>query len=438
VEVEQWGRIADMSQVKFDAEKIKRDFPILKRRIHGKPLVYLDNAATSQKPKQVIEAMVDYYENHNANVHRGIHTLGDESTRMYAEAREKVAAFVGALTNELIFVRNATEAINLVAYAWARGNLGEGRVIVTSELEHHSNLVTWQEVAKATGVGVAFARVNEEGAVDMEDLEYLLEALRDEVGLVALSAVSNATGAELPIGRVTDLRKKYCKQAKVLIDGAQSTSHKKTEFGKWGVDFLAFSGHKMYGPMGIGGLVVKESVFEEMGPFLVGGGMIDEVELIGTTWGDVPDKYDAGTPNVAGAVGLAAAVEYLEKIGMDKVEEHGRELTRYAVERLGQVDKVRVVGPSFAKASEGEPGKKLSRLGSVAFVYKGVHAHDVAQILDSEGIAVRSGHHCTMPLHAKFEWVATTRASFGIYNTKEDVDRLVEGLGKVGKVFKLT
>lgn len=441
----------------FDLEMIRDDFPILSRKVNGKPLVYLDNAATSQKPQVVIDALVDYYRNHNANVHRGIHTLGDESTRMYAEAREKIASFLGAKPNELVLVRNTTEAINLVAFAWARENLKEGdpstnsgqSVIVVSELEHHSNLVTWQEVAKATGAGVAFVKVNNSGEIDLEDFEYLLEALGEEVKLIALSAVSNTTGAELDIERVIKIKKKYAKSAKILIDGAQSVPQKKTEFDQWGVDFLAFSGHKMYGPMGIGGLLVKEQVFAEMGVFLTGGGMIAAVELTGTEFGDIPDKYDAGTPNVAGAVGLAAACEYLEVLEMDQVEKHARELTEYAVEKLSKISCISLIGPmkrncksetlsSKKNLNRKAENSKLGRLGSVAFVYEGVHAHDVAQVLDSEGVAVRSGHHCTQPLHSKFGWVATTRASFGIYNTKADVDKLVEGLEKVKKVFKLT
>jgi len=406
-------------------DEIKKDFPILARKINGKRLVYLDNAATSQKPKQVIEAMVEYYQNHNANVHRGIHTLGDESTRVFHEAKEKVATFLGAKSNELVWVRNTTEAINLVAYAWARENLKTGEVIVTSELEHHSNLVTWQEVAKATGAGVVYVSVNDQGEIDIEELAMLLDEIGDQVRLVALTMVSNATGAELPTEEVIEIVKKRAKGARVLLDGAQAVPHKRVEFDRLGADFLAFSGHKMYGPMGIGGLLVKQERFEEMGPFLVGGGMIDEVHLLGTSFGEVPEKYEAGTPDVAGAVGLAAAVEYLEKLDMNEVERHDREMVAYGLERLGKVNEVKLVGPNADK-----------RLGSVAFTYEGVHAHDVAQVLDSQGVAVRSGHHCTMPFHEKMKLVATTRASFGIYNDKEDVDALVEALGKVKQVFR--
>ena len=401
---------------------IKKDFPILERKVHEKPLVYLDNAATSQKPKQVVEAMVDYYYNHNANVHRGIHVLGDESTKLYHESRDVIAKFFGAKSNELIFVRNTTEAINLVAYSWARNNISEGELIVTSELEHHSNLVTWQEVARETGAGLVYVNVGKDGQVDMEDLDAVLDKLGKDVKLIALTGVSNATGAELDVSKLIELKKKYAGGAKILLDGAQMAPHKRINFDKLGVEFLGFSGHKMYGPMGVGGLLVKEEVLKKMQPVLVGGGMISEVELLGTTYADLPDRFDAGTPNVAGAVGLMAACIYLEKIGMNDVEKHGRELASYAYKKLSDLEVVEVVGPE-------------KRLGSVAFRYKGVHAHDVAQVLDSEGIAVRSGHHCTMPLHNKFEWVATTRASFGIYNSKEDVNSLVKALEKVEKVF---
>jgi len=410
----------------FDVAKIKNDFPILKRKVNGKGLVYLDNAATSQKPQAVIDALVEYYSQHNANVHRGIHTLGDESTKAFHAARDAVAGFVGVDSKELIWVRNSTEAINLVAYAWARKSLKDGDLIITSELEHHSNIVTWQEVAKDTGAQLSYVDVNENGQVDMKHLEAMLESLGGQVKLVALAHVSNATGAVLPVKQVVKLCKKFTKGAKVLIDAAQSVPHMKVDFAKLDVDFMAFSGHKMYGPMGIGGLVVKQELLETMQPFLVGGGMISEVHLNGTEFGELPDKFDAGTPNVAGAVGLASACEYLEGIGMEEVERHGIELVEYCLESLKGTGRISLIGPIDV----------AHRLGSVAFVMEGVHAHDVAQVLDSEGIAVRR-HHCTMPLHEKFEWVATTRASFGIYNSKQDIDRLVKALEKVKEMFKL-
>jgi len=431
----------------MNTNKIKADFPILSRKINDKSLVYLDNAATTQKPKQVIRAISDYYEQHNANVHRGIHKLSEESTGLFEEARKTVVGFMGAKPNELVWVRNTTEAINLVAQSWARQNLKTGDVIIASELEHHSNLIPWQVVAKETGAGLTFVDVTPDGQVDLEHLEMMLEAMKNEVKLVALSALSNTTGAELDVERVVKMVRKYAKNAKILLDGAQWVGRKKTEFDRWGVDFWAFSGHKMYGPMGIGGLVVKREVLEETEPWLTGGGMIEEVELTSATYTPIPERWDAGAPDVAGAVGLARACVYLDGLGMEKVEEHERELTRYAVGRLKEIPEIEMVGPvgeitkyqaPITKQIQNSNNQnfKPNRLGSVAFLYMGVHAHDVAQILDNEGVAVRSGHHCTMPLHTKMGWAATTRASFGVYNTKSDVDRLVEGLEKVNKVFR--
>lgn len=395
----------------LDVDQIKRDFPILQRQINGQPLVYLDNAATSQKPRQVIEAMVDYYQQHNANVHRGIHTLGDESTRMYQQARKKIAKFIGAGdANELVFVRNTTEGINLVAYSWGTANVSKGDVIVTTEMEHHSNLVPWQELAKRVGARLEYT--------DMEDLD---EKLKLKPKLLALVHVSNFLGTINPIREIVS----KCKSVKVLVDGAQAVPHMPVDVRKLGCDFYAFSGHKMYGPMGIGGLWVKREILEDMQPFMTGGGMISEVHKTGTVFADLPDRFDAGTPNVAGAVGLAAAVEYLEKIGMNNVRTHAKELIEYALNKLKSIKGIKIYGP-----------REIERRGGlVAFSVKGIHAHDVAQVLDSEGIAVRSGHHCTMPMHEKLGISGTTRASFGIYNTKEDIDRLIEGLEKVRQVF---
>lgn len=395
----------------LDADQIRRDFPILQRQINGRPLVYLDNAATSQKPRQVIEAMVDYYQQHNANVHRGIHTLGDESTRMYQQARKKIAEFIGAGdANELVFVRNTTEGINLVAYSWGTANVSKGDVILTTEMEHHSNLVPWQELAKRVGARVEYT--------DMEDLD---EKLKLKPKLLALVHVSNFLGTINPIREIVS----KCKGVKILVDGAQAVSQMPVDVRKLGCDFYAFSGHKMYGPMGIGGLWVKREILEDMQPFMTGGGMISEVHKTGTVFADLPDRFDAGTPNVAGAVGLAAAVEYLEKIGMDQVRGHSKELTNHLINKLSNLSFVKIYGPTDSD----------KRGGLVAFTVEGVHAHDVAQVLDSEGIAVRSGHHCTMPMHEKLGIAATVRASFGIYNTKEDIDRLIEGLEKVRQVF---
>jgi cysteine desulfurase / selenocysteine lyase len=394
---------------------VKQDFPILSRKINGKPLVYLDNAATSQKPKAVIEAMVDYYENHNANVHRGIHTLGDESTRMYQQAREKVAKFIGASDpNELVFVRNTTEGINLVAYAWGMANVGKGEVILTTDMEHHSNMVPWQELAKRTGARVEYT--------DMDDLA---KKLKLKPKLIAIAHVSNFLGTINDIRLTVQLATRHVPRAKVLVDGAQAVPQMPVDVQDLGIDFYAFSGHKMYGPMGIGGLWVRKEILERMGPFMTGGGTISEVHTTGTIFTDLPDRFDAGTPNVAGAVGLAAAAKYLERIGMQNVRAHAKELTNHLINQLSNLEFVKIYGPKDID----------KRGGLVAFTVEGVHAHDVAQVLDSEGIAVRSGHHCTMPMHEKLGIAATVRASFGIYNTKEEVDKLIEGLGKVKKVF---
>ncbi len=409
----------------MDIQAIRADFPILSRKIHDKSLTYLDNAATSQKPRQVIQAIVAYYEQHNANVHRGIHVLGDESTRMYHEARETVAKFIGAVDPlELVFVRNTTEGINLVAFSWGMENLGNGDVILTSEMEHHSNIVPWQELGKRVGARVEYVHVNPEtGELDLDHLGTLLKL---KPKLVALTHASNFLGTINPITRIQQMVTDKT-NAKILVDGAQAVPQLPVDVQKLGVDFYAFSGHKMYGPMGIGGLWVRKSILEKMGPFMTGGGTINEVTLEGTTFGELPDRFDAGTPNVAGAVGLAAACNYLTKIGMKNVREHEKEITNYTITQLHNLPFVKMFGPT-----------NLEHRGAlVAFTVEGVHAHDVAQVLDSEGVAVRSGHHCTMPMHMKMGVAGTTRASFGIYNTMEEVDRLIEGLQKVRTVFKI-
>ncbi|HZZ98896.1 MAG TPA: SufS family cysteine desulfurase [Candidatus Saccharimonadia bacterium] len=405
----------------FDPIQVRKDFPILKRKVHdGKSLVYLDSAATSQKPQVVIDAIVEYYQNHNANVHRGIHVLGDESTKLFYSAREKIAKFFGAESDELILVRNTTEALNTIVYAWAADHIGAGDTILCTEMEHHSNLVPWQQFAKKVGCRIEFVGVKEDGTLGMEDLRKKLVL---GVKLVAVAHVSNSVGVINPVSDIAELAKKV--GAKLVVDGAQSAPHLPINFHTLGCDFYAFSGHKMLGPMGIGGLIVKRETMDKMKPALFGGGMIGEVSLDETTWADVPDKFIAGTPDVASTVGLAAACEYLNKLGMENVAKHDHELVAYALEQLKAIPQVKIFGPISAE----------KRCGSVAFSYEGVHAHDVAQILDSEGIAVRSGHHCTMPLHKKLRVIATTRASFNVYTTKEEIDALVNALQKVKVVF---
>ncbi len=404
----------------FDPALVKKDFPILKREVNGKLIVYLDSGATSQKPESVLRAEREYYEKHNANVHRGAHTLGDEATQMYQESREKVAKFIGGRSEEIIFVRNTTEAINLVAYAWGLDNLHAGDVIVTTVMEHHANMVPWQEVARRTGARVEVVGLTEDGQVDMDDYA---KKLKLKPKMVAVVHVSNALGTINAVAEMTKMAHKV--GAVVLVDGAQSVPHMKVEMSKLGCDFYAFSGHKMLGPMGIGVLWGRRAILERMSPFLTGGGMIGEVTTTSSTWAEVPEKFEAGTPNVAGAVGLASAIEYLEKLGLDSVREHDQSIVEYTLSELCKVRNLAILGTKNAEL----------RSGSVSFEYQGVHAHDVATVLDLEGVAVRSGHHCTMPLHNRLGVAASIRASFNVYTTKEDIDALVRALAKVKEVF---
>ena len=411
----------------LDTIQVRRDFPILKREINGHPLVYLDSGATSQKPSQVLEAERNYYEQHNANVHRGAHTLGDEATLLLAESRQATAKFIGASDQEIIFVRNTTEAINLVAYSWGLDNLKEGNVIVTTLMEHHANLVPWQEVGRRTGAKVEVVGLTPDGQVDMDDYR---NKLKLHPKLVSFVQVSNALGTINPVAEMTKLAHKV--GAVVLVDGAQAVPHMRVDIGEIGCDFYAFSGHKMLGPMGIGVLWGKRALLEKMSPFLTGGGMINEVYTDHSTWAELPEKFEAGTPNVAGAVGLMSAIKYLEKLGlpaqagMDNVREHDKQLVAYSIQQLQKIKEIRILGPKDSS----------QRSGSVSFEYQGVHAHDIAAILDSQGVAVRSGHHCTMPLHNSLGVVASIRASFNVYTTKGDIDALVEALKKVKEVFK--
>lgn len=405
-------------------EEIKKDFPILERRIpaaagkHGKQLVYLDSAATSQKPKQVIEAVKDFQEKHMANVHRGLHQLSEEASEMYEQARETVAEFIGAKADELVFVRNTTEGINLVAQAWAANQLKPGDEILTTVMEHHSNILPWTQL----GLTVKFVDVTEEGILDMKDFA---RKLTKKTRLVAIGHMSNMTGTINPIEEIVQLAKRA--GAKVLVDGAQGVQHLGIDVKKVGGDFLAFSGHKMLGPMGIGGVYIKKERQEEMTPFLTGGGMISEVYIDKpAVWAKGVEKWEAGTPNVEGAVGLAEAVKYHQRLGLTEIRKHEAEITKYALKQLDRIKEIKIYGPKDVEI----------RGGVISFSFDKVHSHDVAQILDSEGVAVRSGHHCTMPLHQRFGLVASTRASFYIYNDKKDVDRLVEGLEKVREVFK--
>lgn len=407
----------------FDPQVVRKDFPILLLpHPSGKPLVYLDSAATSQKPESVIEAISNYYKTSNANVHRGIHFLGDKSTRVWHESREKVASFFGADPEEFIVVRNTTEALNLAVY-FLEEKLEEEDIILTTQMEHHSNLVPWQELAGRTGAKLDLIPVTDDGTLDLEWLEAKVKREGNTIKILALAHVSNTLGTINPIERITRLVKEYS-NAHIIVDGAQAVPHMLVNFHELGVDFYAVSAHKMIGPMGIGGLLVRKDLLKTLKPWLFGGGMIDEVEDLSATYSeDLEDRFTAGTPDVAGVVGWAEACTYLFHLGMNEVFSHDQELVRYTLEKLLEFPEITIVGP------------KTNRSGSVSFVYDGVHSHDVAQILDSEGIAVRSGHHCTMPLHHKMQWVATTRVSFNVYTSKDDIDQLMEALKKIKQVF---
>ncbi len=404
----------------------KQDFPIFKTYPQ---LSYLDNSATTQKPQVVLDAMNNYYATSCANVHRGVHLLSDLSTTAFDQSKEKIATFFGAKNHELIITRNATEALNGIAYGWAMDNLKKDDVILVSLMEHHANIVPWQELSKRNHTQLVFINLTEDGQIDLGDFENKLNTFKEKIKLVSLIHVSNTLGTLNPIGEIITLIKKHKINCRVAIDGAQSAPHIKINFSKMGVDFYAFSGHKMLGPMGVGGLIVREELLqsEEMKPWLFGGGMIESVYQDQTTFNsDLNERFVAGTPDVASVVGLAAACDYLNKIGMDKIEDHERQLTTYALQELAKIPEIKIIGPT-------DPEKRLS---SVAFVYDGVHAHDVAQVLNQDQIAVRSGHHCTMPLHLSCGWVATVRASFSVYSTIEDIDRLILAIKKVKTIFK--
>src|SRR3989344_3110689 len=428
----------------FDVNKIRADFPILERKIGGAPLVYLDSAATSQKPKRVLDAIADFYTKHNANIHRGVHTLSAEATTMVDEAREKVAKFINAKTDEVIFVRNATEGLNLVAYAWARQSLKKNDVVVISLLEHHSNMVPWQIICEEVGAHLHVIEVDDEGRLLLTGTGTTqltggklvvttgsLESLLDErVKLVAVTAVSNVLGTITPTEEIKKLIKKKSPSAKLLVDGAQMVPHMKTDVTKLGADFMAFSGHKMLGPTGSGVLWGKREILESMKPFLYGGDMIGEVKLTGTTWSGLPNKFEAGTPDIAGIIGLGTAIDYLTSLGMDNIREHEKELIGYALGKMEKFEKkglVEVFGPRNAD----------ERGGVLTFNVKGVHAHDAAQVLDKYGIAVRSGQHCGAPIVERFKTLAMARASFYVYTTKGEIDFLIEKIKEVPKVFSL-
>ena len=404
----------------MDIKQIKSDFPILKQKINGKLLVYLDSAATSQKPKQVIAGEKIFYETINANVARSVHYLSEKATEAYENSRKKVARFINSSENEIIFVRNTTEAINLAANCIGFKKNDE---IITTIMEHHSNFVPWQIVCEKTGAKLKIVDILPDGSLDLKQFE---KFLNNKTKLVAITHVSNVLGTINPVKEITALAKKF--NTLVLIDGAQGAPHLKVDVKDIGCDFYVFSGHKMLAPTGIGVLFGRKDVLDKMHPFMYGGHMIKKVTKENSTFQDAPERFEAGTANFAGAVALAIAIDYLEKIGMNKISEHEKELTKYALEKLLKIKNTIVYGPKDADL----------RGGVISFNIKGAHPHDVAQILDSEGIAIRSGHACAMPLLQRLGVESVCRASFYIYNDKKDVDALVKGIGKVKEVLKLT
>ena len=402
----------------FDIEKIRNDFPILNRVVNGKPLVYLDSAATSQKPAAVISALSNFYEQHNSNVHRAVHTLSQEATDLYDGSREKIAKFINADFEEIVFVKNATEAVNVVLYGWAIKNLKAGDEIISTVMEHHSNIVPWQSL-QSRGVKLKFVDIDENGNLDIEQFGKLLS---NKTKLVTFTHVSNVLGTINPVKQM--VRMAHDHGALALVDGAQSVPHMPVDVRDIGCDFLVFSGHKMLGPTGTGCLFGKREILEEMDTFMLGSDMIKEVKLHETSFRESPWKFEPGTPDFAGAFALGIAVDYLRALGMKNVHQHGQEIVQYALKKLANIDKLQIYGPK-------------ERCGVVSFNLGDIHSHDVSSLLDGDGIAVRSGHHCAQPLMTRLGIASAARASFYIYNTKSEVDMLVDSLEKAKKVFKL-
>lgn len=408
---------------------IRAEFPILGREVNGKPLIYLDNAATTQKPKAVIEAEKKFYEESNANIHRGIHTLAEESTALYEKTRELTAEFLNASKDEIVFTKNCTESINLVAYSWAHAFLKEGDAILLSIMEHHANWVPWHELARQYGWRIEYVDIKDDGTLNLEDLKQKVEksvkSLKSKIKLVAVTHQSNVLGTINPIDEIIKIAHEH--KAKVLVDAAQSVSHIPIDMKKLDVDFLAFSAHKMFGPTGVGVLYAKKELLHQMPPFLMGGDMIKSVSKEEILWNDSPWKFEAGTPNTAGVIAFGEALRFISSLTLSLIDEHVKKLTTYALQELGKIEKLILYGPKDSKVSR----------GIMSFNLAGVHAHDVASILDEEGIAIRSGAHCAHPLMKRLGVDSTARASFSIYNDKNDVDRLVEGIKKVKKIFRV-
>jgi cysteine desulfurase/selenocysteine lyase len=404
----------------FDVDKIRRDFPILQTEMGGHPLTYLDSAASAQKPCAVIDAMSDFYSAHYANIHRGVYRLSADATRLYEVVRERVARFIGAPDpREVIFVRNATEAINLVARTWGEAELGEGDEIVLTAMEHHANIVPWQMLAERRGVVLRVAAIGDDGVLDVDHLRSLLGP---RTRLLAFTHVSNALGTINPVAELTALARE--RGIATLVDGAQAVPHQPVDVSALGCDFYAFSGHKVFGPSGAGVLYGRLPLLEAMPPFLGGGDMIESVSFEGTTYAPVPQKFEAGTPDIASVIGFGAAIEYLEGIGMDRIAAQEHALLEYATERLGEIPGLRIVGTAKEKAAV------------ISFLLDDVHPHDIGTILDSEGIAIRAGHHCAQPLMDRLGIPATARASLAFYNTHAEIDHLVAALQKTRELFR--
>jgi cysteine desulfurase/selenocysteine lyase len=404
----------------WDVERVRKDFPILQLEVHGKPLVYLDSAATSQKPQVVLDALASYYTTANANVHRGVHLLSEKATAEYEGARARIQRFLGAArTEEIVFVRGTTEGINLVAQSYGRRSVGPGDEIVINALEHHSNIVPWQMLCEERDAMLKVVPIDDDGQIDLEAYRRLLGP---RTRLVAIAHVANALGTILPVKRMIDLA--HGRGVPVLVDGAQAVSHLRVDVRDLGCDFYVFSGHKLFGPTGIGVLYGKAELLEQMPPWQGGGDMIKVVTFARTTYSDPPYRFEAGTPHIAGAIGLGAAVDYVETLGRDRIAAYEDELLVYGTRALAAVDGLRLIGTAREKASV------------LSFVMEGVHAHDVGTILDREGIAVRTGHHCAMPVMERFGVPATTRASLALYNTRAEIDALVQGLRRVREIFE--
>lgn len=403
----------------LDVETIRADFPILRKAIGGRPLAYLDNAATSQKPAAVIEAIDTYYRETNANIHRGVHTLAERATSQYEQARERVAGFINAAeAREIVFTRGTTEAVNLVAQSYLRPKLAAGDEIIVSEMEHHSNIVPWQLVAEATGAHIRRLPITDDGELKLDEYEGLFT---ERTRLVAIGHVSNALGTINPVADL--IATAHAQDVPVLVDGAQSVPHMPVDVQALGADFFCFSGHKMFGPTGIGVLYARADILEAMPPYQGGGEMIKKVTFEGSEFNAIPHRFEAGTPNIAGAIGLAAAIDYLDGIGLERIAQHEADVLAYAHERAREIDSLRIIGTAQNKASV------------LSFTMDDVHPNDLGMLIDQEGVAIRTGHHCAMPVMTHFGIAGTARASFAFYNTREDVDRLIDGISAVRKLL---